>query len=173
MQHCGSEGTARTSLTLSSMTMCDQSCAALYVPKTSPQSRKAFHCPQAFVSLDFQCRDAASESKTVFERQLRLEKSTSTVLSYCTNTTADVTSIKCCIMAYLRAAAGGSKAQGLAQSCPSCREALAGLGSQSCGLLQPSALLATGSSLIPAGQNSRYASCSNKHSLTSWCNSLW
>ena len=95
------------------------------------------------------------------------------MLSYCTNTTADVTSIKCCIMAYLRAAAGGSKAQGLAQSYPSCREALAGLGSQSCGLLQPSALLATGSSLIPAGQNSRHASCSNKHSLTSWCNCAW
>ncbi len=55
-------------------------------------------------------------------------------------------------MAYLRAAAGGSKAQGLAQSCPSCREALADLGSHSFRLLQPSALLATGFSLIPAEQ---------------------
>jgi hypothetical protein len=91
------------------------------------------------------------------------------VLSCCASTTADVTRIKCCIMAYLRAAAGGSKAEGLAQSCPSCREALAGLGSQSCGLVQPSALLASGSSLIPAEQQSRHASCSNKHSLTSIC----
>ncbi len=95
------------------------------------------------------------------------------VLSCCASTTADVTSIKCCIMAYLMAAAGGSKAEGLAQSCPSCREALASPDSHSFALLQPSALLATGSSLIPAEQQTRHASCSNKHSLTSWCICAW
>ena len=82
------------------------------------------------------------------------------MLSCCTDTVTDTTSNKCCVMAYLRAAAGGSKAQGLAQSC---REALAGLGSQSCGLLQPSALLATGSALIPAEQ---HASCKMLHAAT-------
>ncbi len=95
------------------------------------------------------------------------------MLSCFTDTVTDATSIKCCIMAYLWAAAGGSKAQGLAQSCPSCREALASLGSHSCGLPQPSALLATGSSLIPAEQQNKHASCSNKHSVTSWCICTW
>ncbi len=90
------------------------------------------------------------------------------VLSCCTDTVTDATSIKYCIMAHLRAAAGGSKGQGLAQSCPSCREALASLDSHSFGFLQPSVLLATGSSLIPAEQHNRLASCSNKHSETSW-----
>jgi len=45
------------------LTMLQTSGATSYRTEQSPQCRNAFHCPQTFLSVEFQCRDDVSESK--------------------------------------------------------------------------------------------------------------